>query len=87
MRVLFGNARGIGNLDTRLVLQKFCKTHNPDILFIVEPWIEPDQIPFSYWKQLKLKLFTVNSSQGLKTNLWGLYAEGLTPTMVVASNQ
>lgn len=85
MKVLYWNARGVGNLDTRPVLQNLCMSTKPDFLFISEPWIPVDKFPVALWK--KLKLFMVNSRESDIPNLWGLCAEHLCPQVVNVSHQ
>lgn len=69
MKILFWNVRAIGNLNTKLVLKEFCSLHKPEFLFISEPWISMDQIPLSFWKQLKLKPIVVNDRADSLPNL------------------
>lgn len=45
IKILYWNARGFGNLDTRLLLKKLCLEHKPDFLFLAEPFITSDQFP------------------------------------------
>lgn len=60
MKVLYWNCRGLGNLNTRLVLKKLCDSQKPVFLFIAKPWISIDQVPTSFWSKLNLKPFAVN---------------------------
>jgi len=50
MIVLYWNARGIGNSDTRNVLKNLFMSHKLMIIFIVEPMIKFTQVPHSFGK-------------------------------------
>lgn len=41
-----------------------------------------NQVPLSFWKQLKLKPFVINERIGNLLNLWGLCSENLNPTVL-----
>lgn len=87
MKILFWNARGLGNSETRLVLEQLCVNHRPVFLLLSEPWILIDQFPVSVWKRLKLKVFALNDRGNLAPNLWGLCSENLNPHVLAASQQ
>lgn len=87
MKILYWNARGIANQETRLVLKEFCATHSTDILFIAEPWMAFENFPFSFWSQLRLKPFALNDRSNSLPNFWGLCATNLAPSVVLVSNQ
>lgn len=87
MKVLFWNTRGVGNLETRLVLKKLIVSHKPDFIFISEPWIRPDQFPARFWEKLHLKVFAVNSRNHLNPNLWCACSTALNPNFIACSSQ
>lgn len=60
MKILFWNVRGIGNLDTRLVIQNLLVKNKPNLIFIAEPWISLDQFPINFWNRLQEKAFAIN---------------------------
>lgn len=70
MKLLFWNARGIGNLDTRLVLKKLCNLHKPDLHCIIEPWIVFKDVPSNFFKSIHLRIFAENDRGSLLPNLW-----------------
>lgn len=87
MKVLYWNVRGLGNLETRLMVKKLCLMHKPDFLFLSEPWISTDQVPFNFWNGLKLKLFATNDRGHLRPNIWCLCADQFQPTVIANSSQ
>lgn len=88
MKILYWNAWGLENLETQLVLQKNCATHKLEFLFLSKPWILlDDQFPSCFWKKLKLKPFIVTKRSNLYPNLWGLWADHLTPVIVSSFHQ
>lgn len=87
MKILYWNARGLGNLPTRLVLKKLCDSHKPDFLFLAKLWIAFDQFPSTFWKKMGLKLFAVNNREPTIPNLWGLCADHIFPTVIATSQQ
>lgn len=87
MKILYWNARGFGNPDTRLFLQQLCFKHKPYFVFIAEPWILLNQVPFSFWNRLKMKSFIENDRNSIAPNLWGICVEGLSPVFISASSQ
>lgn len=87
MKVFYWNIRGLGNLDSRLVLKNFCDSHHPDLLSVAEPFVSQDQIPSSFWNGLKLKTFVINDKGSLLPNLWGICANSLDPIVVSVSKQ
>lgn len=87
MKCLYWNARGLANSPTRSVLKKFCFTHNPDFLFIAEPWLPFTSFPDKFWKKLKLKLIAINDRDNLDSNLWCLCKEEWNPCVTKVSDQ
>lgn len=87
MKVLFWNARGIGNPNTRMVLAKYCFDHKPDLVLLSEPKIGLDQFPTNYWKRLNLKVFTVNERHPLIPNIWGMRSSNMSPSILECSQQ
>lgn len=87
MKVLYWNVRSIANQNSRLMLNKFCDSHRPDLLFLSEPWIDIEQIPSSFWAGIKLKPFVLNDRGSFLPNLWGLCADHLNPVFILSSKQ
>lgn len=87
MKLLYWNIHGIGNLDSRLVLKRFCITQKPDMVFISKPWIFPDQFPVAFWKSIGLKPFVVNNRNTLKPSIWGICADHLDLIVIANSAQ
>lgn len=87
MKILFWNIRGVGKQDSRLTLEKLCKSHKPNFLFIAEPWISTSQIPTSCLQQLNLKIFAVNDRAQLISNLWCLCSHNYSPNIIASSLQ
>lgn len=52
MKVLFWNARGLANQETRLVLSNICKMNTPDFILLSVPWILVDAVPGSHGFQI-----------------------------------
>jgi ribonuclease HI len=87
MKILYWNARGIGNLDTRLVLKNLCLQHRPHILFISEPKISFAQFPGDFLRPLNLKRFALNFRRQGIPNLWGFCDIDIDPTIIQLSEQ
>lgn len=87
MKILYWNVRGLGNLDTRLVIKKLCLTHKPDILFLSEPMIPLEQVRTGFWKYLKLKVIAVNNRGNLLPNIWCLCADHVSLNVISISGQ
>lgn len=87
MKIIYWNCRGFGNTDTRLVLKKVCLLHKPDFVFLAEPWISVDDVPVSFWNQLRLKPFVSNNRFNQLPHLWGLCNEQVSPTVIANSPQ
>lgn len=85
MKILYWNGRGFGNADTRSVLKKLCMINKPDFVFLLKPWIEFDDVPSSFWRQLYLQLFFVNNRGSSLPNLWGLCNPLFARTMIANS--
>lgn len=81
MKILYWNARGVANHETRLVLEEFCNSQKLDILFIAEPWMAFENFPSPFWKKLRIKPFGFNERSHALLNLWGLCAENLCDTL------
>lgn len=54
MKIHYWNARGVANLDTRLVLKNMLLANKPDLLFIAEPWVRIEQFPSRFFSRLNL---------------------------------
>jgi hypothetical protein len=87
MNILYWNARGLGNLDTRLVLKNLCQKHKPDLLFISKPNISFTNFPTQFWRQLGLKSFCFNLRSTNIPNLWGFCNENIDPIILSISDQ
>lgn len=87
MKCIFWNFRGFANPSTRLVLKRFCVSHNPDFVFISEPWMDIDQLPANFWSELGLRIFAVNSRNDLILNLWCVRASKWNPSVIQISDQ
>lgn len=87
MKVLFSNVRGLGNPDTRTTLKKLCHIHNPNWLFVSEPWINSQKVPINYFKSLNLKLFAENNRGGSLSNLWCLCNDRFSPSVIESACQ
>lgn len=44
MKLLYRNARGLANLESRLMLKKLCLSNKPDFLFLSEPWTSLENV-------------------------------------------
>jgi len=73
MILLYWNARGIGNDDTKITLQIFFISHRPLLIFIAEPMIFIENVPSWYWDSIGVSQFCVNSRDSLQPNLWALW--------------
>lgn len=70
MKILYWNARGVANVETRLVLKNLIITNKPDLVFVSEPMILMEQFVDRFWSRLNLKVFAVNDRGDLNPNLW-----------------
>lgn len=87
MNIIYWNARGLGNLESRLVLKKLCLSHKPDLVFISEPWIQLDKISERFWRSLNLRVFTVNNRNAMLPNIWCACAKNIYPKVISISVQ
>ncbi|XP_019435949.1 PREDICTED: uncharacterized protein LOC109342416 [Lupinus angustifolius] len=85
--VVAKDLRGFGSLKTRLVLQNFCVTHKPDLVFISEPMIPIVSVSSTFWNSLNLDLFVVNNIGDALPNLWGLCSRGVVPHVLLSTSQ
>lgn len=51
-------------------IRNFCLHHAPGILFIYEPMIRPEAIPFDFWNSCNLRFILSNDRGDLIPNLW-----------------
>ncbi|KAF1892503.1 hypothetical protein Lal_00010969 [Lupinus albus] len=86
-KVLYWNCRGFGNSKTRLVFKNYCLENKSYMVFIVEPMIGFEEVNISFWSSLRLKGFGFSDRGSMKPNLWGLCDMGMTPNVLVTSNQ
>jgi len=68
MILLYWNARGIGNDDTKITLQNYFTSHRPLLIFIAEPMIAIENVPPWYWDNIGVSKFCVNSRDSLQPN-------------------
>lgn len=87
MKILFWNARGVANLDTRLVLKNLILSNKPDFIFLSEPMILLDHFPARFWSGLNLKVFAINNRGDLIPNLWCVCSEMINPVVITSSSQ
>lgn len=87
MKVLYWNARSIGNLDTRLFLKNCVLCINLIFLFIYEPWIAYEKLPIDFCKDLGLNCFAVNDRATLLPNLWCFCQSNLMPYVIGNTSQ
>lgn len=87
MKVLFWNARGLRNEDTRLILKNLCKNQHPDLVLLSEPMIDFDQVHRSYWFSLGFKPFLFNLISPALPNIWCLCSNRTNPVIISASAQ
>lgn len=87
MKSFFWNARGLANASSRLVLKRLVNIHKPDILLIAEPWMNIDNLPKRWLKNLDLKLFALNTRTNLLPNLWCFCKPTLQPTIIAFDGQ
>lgn len=87
MKVFFWNIRGLGNLDSRLLLRNLCSFYKPDIVLIAEPFVALDYISLAFWNHLNLKPFIVNDRNNLLPNIWGFCNVFLNPSILAVSRQ
>jgi exonuclease III len=79
MKCLFWNIRGIANTPSKLALKRFINVHNPDIVVIVEPWMDFTAFPRRWLQRLGLKLFCLNERDNLIPNIWCICKSTLQP--------
>lgn len=87
MKVLFWNARGLANLDTRLVLKILILKNKPEIVLIAELWVELCNILGSFWSKLNLKVFALYDRRPLASNLLCVCDADSCPTVIASSIQ
>jgi len=59
MKALYWNIKGIANSASILALKRLIKHHNPDFVFIAEPWMNFHSFPPSWLLILGLKLLSL----------------------------
>jgi hypothetical protein len=77
----------MANSPTRLALKKLIHTHNPDIICIVEPWMEFEDLPRRWLVNPNLKLFAMNTRPNLSPNLWCICKLHLDPVIFASDSQ
>lgn len=87
MKCLYWNARGLANTPSRLALKNLILQHNPDFVFISEPWMDSSDLPRRWLLNLNLKIFAVNNRHNLLPNLWCLCKTNLDPVTLAVDEQ
>lgn len=87
MKILFWNAQGLAQHDSRAMLKNLCHVSNPDFLFLSEPWIDINRFPSRFWRSLNLKVIDVNNRGLLLPNLWFVCSTHLNPRIISVSFQ
>lgn len=87
MKRIYWNLRGLANSPTRLSLRNHIRTHKLDFCFVVEPFMNLQDLPNNYINSLDLKIFDCNTRYNLLTNLWCMYKKDLNPQVVTSSYQ
>lgn len=82
MKILYWNARGIANADTKRALKSLVASHKPSFLCLSEPFVLVNSIPISFWRSMGLSLVTTNDRGDLDPNLWIFCHEALRPTVL-----
>ena len=87
MKILFWNARGLGNSPTRRVLRRMVSRYQPLLLGLSEPFVQLSSIKSSFWKSLRLSPVAVNDRGARKPNIWLLCHQSLQPHLLLATEQ
>ena len=87
MKILFWNARGLGNSPTRRVLRRMVSRYQPLLLGLSEPFVQLSSIKSSFWKSLRLSPVAVNDRGARKPNIWLLCHQSLQPHLLLATKQ
>lgn len=87
MKVIYWNARGVANYETRLVIKRMISSNRPDFFFISEPWISLNQFPVRFWSKLNTQVSAVNDRGAQDPNLWCICNCSVTPTVIAVSSQ
>jgi len=87
MNFLYWNIRGIDNYDTHLALKKMYLSHNPILMFVVEPMINFNQVPAWCWPSIGVSKYCTNNRGPLMPNLWALWGNELLSTVIFVSDQ
>jgi hypothetical protein len=87
MNILYWNIRGIGNSDTRIALKNLYLSHKPFLIFVAEPKVNFVQIPSWYWPSIGVNKYCINNRGPLLPNLWALWGNELSATVIFVSDQ
>lgn len=87
MKVLYWNARGIANDNTKRALKHLVHVHKPLFVGLSEPFVLPCSIPVSFWRSMGLSFIASNDRGTQDPNLWLLCHSALSPTVVSTTSQ
>ena len=87
MKVIFWNARGLGNAPTRRALKRMIRCHQPVLIGISEPFIDLHSINYSFWRSLRLFPVVVNDRGEQRPNIWILAAQSLSTSLISTTAQ
>ncbi|XP_058784766.1 uncharacterized protein LOC131659617 [Vicia villosa] len=87
MKCFFWNIRGVANTPSRLALKRVIQTLKPDIILLVEPWMQYDKFPASWLDRLDMKLFVFNNRNQLNPNLWCICKKDINPLVLNCDSQ
>lgn len=77
MKVFYWNIRGICNTHSQNAFHNFCVSHEPDMVFIPEPMVASNSLPFNYWSSCNLKFVCGNDIGASLSNPWLLCSTDL----------
>ena len=75
MNILYWNCKGLGNPATQCALHNFCCSLRPTFLYLAEPKIVVDSIPYNYWRSLCLSFVASNLTR--LPSLWLLISDDI----------
>lgn len=87
MKVLYWNACGIANDDTKRALKNMVHSHKPLFVCISEPFVSPFSVPVSFWRSMGLSFVATNDRGTQSPNMWFLCHSALTPLIISAPAQ
>ena len=87
MKVLYWNARGMGNAPTQRVLRRMVRRYQPSLIGISEPFINLSSLKSSFWHSLKMFPAAVNDRGDQTPNIWLICDQAIQPTLLLATEQ